>query len=435
MRMVDIIAKKRHGGHLSKEEIAFFVEGYAVGNIPDYQAAALLMAVCFAGMDSAETADLTMAMASSGDMIDLSSIPGVKVDKHSTGGVGDKTTLIVGPIVASCGVPVAKMSGRGLGHTGGTIDKLESIPGFLTDISRDRFLKLVKEHAIAVAGQTGNLAPADKKLYALRDVTATVDSIPLIAASVMSKKIAAGADAIVLDVKCGSGAFCKTVGEAQTLAHEMVRIGMLAGRKTVALITDMDIPLGHMIGNSLEVIEAIQTLRGNGPADLTAVCQELAANMLLLAGKGNLADCRSLAGAQLRNGLALAKFRELVCCQGGDGAYVDTPEEHFTPAALRYEVAAPCGGFLTHMDCEGIGVASMQLGAGRRKKDDAIDPAAGIALLCKTGDAVQPGQPVAVLHTADKCLRAEAQETLLAALEFGEHKPQNRQSILSRIVQ
>lgn len=432
MRMVDIIARKRHGGPLSEEEIAFFVAGYTDGSIPDYQAAALLMAVCFAGMNARETTALTMAMAHSGETIDLSRISGVKVDKHSTGGVGDKTTLIVGPIVASCEVPVAKMSGRGLGHTGGTIDKLEAIPGFTTELSLERFMALVEKHGIAIAGQTGGLAPADKKLYALRDVTATVDSIPLIAASVMSKKLAAGADAIVLDVKAGSGGFCKTVEQARTLAREMVRIGELAGRRTVALVTDMDIPLGHAVGNSLEVAEAVETLRGNGPADLSTVCAELAANMLLLAGRGDIAACRKLAEAQLRNGKALAKLRELTEAQGGDAGYIDHPER-FARAAVCREVTAPVDGFLTHMDCESIGAASMQLGAGRRTKDEAINYSAGITLLHKTGDAVRKGEPIAVLHAAADALAADAETTLLGALEFGAYPPEPRKLILARV--
>ena len=305
MRMYDLIEKKKHGHALTKEEISYMVTGFVNGEIPDYQMSAMLMAIYFQGMNDEETTELTLAMAHSGDMVDLSPIKGVKADKHSTGGVGDKTTLIIGPIVASFGVKVAKMSGRGLGHTGGTVDKMESIPGLQTSIERDEFFDIVNKYGIAVIGQSGNLVPADKKLYALRDVTATVDCIPLIASSIMSKKLAAGSDAIVLDVKTGSGAFMKTVEDSRKLAEKMVSIGTMAGRKCCAVITNMDIPLGHAIGNSLEVMEAIETLKGNGPADLTAVCLELAANMLYMAGKGSLEECRKLAEGAMADGSAL----------------------------------------------------------------------------------------------------------------------------------
>ena len=323
MRMYDIIAKKRDGGELTEEEIKFFIRGYVAGEIPDYQASALLMAIYFKGMTAKETAQLTMSMANSGETVDLSSIDGIKVDKHSTGGVGDKTTLIVAPIVASLGVRVAKMSGRGLGHTGGTIDKLESIPGMQTSIDREEFFSIVRKVGVSVIGQSGNLVPADKKLYALRDVTATIDSIPLIASSIMSKKIAAGSDCILLDVKTGSGAFMKTFDDSIRLAEAMVSIGEHVGRRTVALITDMDRPLGDAIGNSLEVCEACETLKGRGPNDLATVCTELAANMLYLAGKGTVGECRKAAADQMKNGAGFAKLKEMVAAQGGDTAVLD----------------------------------------------------------------------------------------------------------------
>lgn len=432
MRMVDVIAKKRHGEKLSPEEISFFVTGYTEGRIPDYQASALAMAVCFAGMDEEETAALTMAMAESGEMVDLSSIKGIKVDKHSTGGVGDKTTLIVAPIVASLGVPVAKMSGRGLGHTGGTVDKLEAIPGYRTTLSRQEFLDCVHKAGIAVAGQSGNLAPADKMLYALRDSTATVDSIPLIVSSIMSKKIAAGADAIVLDVKVGSGAFLKTLEEARILAREMVSIGESVGRSTVALLTAMDVPLGNAVGNALEVREALEVLRGRGPTDLSLLCVELAANMLLLAGKGELADCRAMAMQSLQDGTALEKFGDLVEVQGGDRSYVEHPDQFPSPEYTAV-FAARRDGVITHMDAEGIGRASMVLGAGRRDKDDAIDHRAGIVLLRKTGDAVEKGEPVARLFASDETKLEAAAEILEEALTLGDTKPQSTSVLYGRI--
>lgn len=432
MRMVDLLSKKRHGHALTEQEIVFIVDGYTAGHIPDYQIAALLMAICFVGMTAAETTALTLAMAHSGELVDLTSIPGKKVDKHSTGGVGDTTTLVVGPIVAACGVPVAKMSGRGLGHTGGTVDKLEAIPGYRTALSRQEFLQIVRQTGISIAGQSGNLAPADKMLYALRDVTATVDSIPLIAASVMSKKIAAGADAIVLDVKTGSGAFCKTVEEATTLAKEMVRIGHLAQRETIALVTDMDTPLGCAVGNSLEVSEAIQLLHGEGPDDLKIICLQLAANMLHLAGKGSLAACIELADSTLENGAALRKFRELVKVQGGDPAYVDNPAL-FPAAAIIQEITAPQDGYIVGMDSEAVGVAAMQLGAGRRDKDDILDHSAGVRLLKKTGDRVQKGDPLAQLHTNREQALQQATISLLDAFAYGSAPPQPRELVLARI--
>ena len=391
MRMYDILAKKRDGGILTDEEIQFFIDGYVSGAIPDYQASALLMAIFLKGMTPHETAALTRSMAQSGDLVDLSSIDGIKVDKHSTGGVGDKTTLIVAPVVASLGVRVAKMSGRGLGHTGGTVDKLESIPGFRTTLDREAFFDVVRRVGVSVIGQSGNLAPADKKLYALRDVTATVNSIPLIASSIMSKKIAAGSDRILLDVKTGSGAFMKTLEDSIALAKEMVSIGEHVGRRTVALITDMDRPLGCAIGNALEVREACETLQGRGPADLTEVCIELAANMLWLAEKGELAQCRSLAKQQIANGEAFAKLKEMVQAQGGDTSVLDDPSR-FDRSNVCYEVLAQREGFLYAMDTERCGIASMELGAGREKKEDPIDYSAGIVLRKKVGDFVRKGE-------------------------------------------
>jgi pyrimidine-nucleoside phosphorylase len=430
--MVDLIAKKRHGQSLADSEIDFFIEGYTKDVIPDYQAAAMAMAICFAGMDARETARMTLAMARSGDTVDLSSIPGVKVDKHSTGGVGDKTTLIVAPIVAALGVAVAKMSGRGLGHTGGTIDKLESIPGYRTALARDEFLNCVRQTGISIAGQSGNLAPADKKLYALRDATATVDSIPLIASSIMSKKIAAGADAIVLDVKMGSGAFVKTLDDARALAGEMVSIGQATGRETVALITDMDTPLGYNIGNALEIIEAVAVLSGEGPGDLAALCVELSANMLYLAGEDSINVCRDRARRALKDGAAIEKLCELVEAQGGDASYIRDPSK-FPTAAATGAFKAPEDGYITHMDAEGVGRASMLLGAGRADKDSAIDHSAGIVLKHKTGACVKRGDTIALLYAADAQGIEAARAVLGAAVTIGNEKPPERPLIHDRI--
>ncbi len=422
MRMYDIIRKKRDGGTLSRAQIAAFVRGVTDGSIPDYQTAALLMAIYFNGLTDEETAILTDEMAHSGDMVDLSPIDGVKVDKHSTGGVGDKTTLIVAPIVAACGVRVAKMSGRGLGHTGGTIDKLESIPGFCTSLSNERFFAVVRETGAAVVGQTGNLAPADKKLYALRDVTATVENTGLIAASIMSKKLAAGADAIVLDVKTGSGAFMKTVEDSEKLAAAMVAIGEHTGRRTVALITDMDRPLGFAIGNSLEVIEAVETLQGRGPADLTEVCLELAANMLALGGKGEIGACRALARETLESGRAFDAFCRMVEAQGGDSACLkDTGK--FERAAIAHEVRAERAGWFAAMDTEAVGECSVVLGAGRETKDSPIDFAAGIRLVKKPGDRIKAGDVLAVLYTNDPAAAEPAEKRFLAAVRIGDEEP------------
>ena len=432
MRMIDIIEKKKLGQTLSDAELAFFVEGYTKGSIPDYQAAALCMAIRLMGMDSKETAALTMAMAASGDQSDLSEIKGIKVDKHSTGGVGDKTTLVVGPIVAACGVPVAKMSGRGLGHTGGTLDKLESIPGYRISIPTDEFFSIVNSVGIALIGQTGNLAPADKKLYALRDVTATVDSLPLIASSIMSKKLASGADAIVLDVKAGSGAFMKTTEDAYALAKEMVAIGHHAGRNTVALITNMDRPLGRSIGNSLEVIEAIETLKGNGPDDFNDLCIELAANMLFLAEKGSLDDCRKLAVQRIADGSALQKFRDMIAAQGGDPAVVND-YSIFPQASIQREIRAEESGYVSHMDTQNCGISAMLLGAGRATKEDSIDHAAGIILNIKPGEFVEKGQTLAVLYTNDPNTLDNAEQQLRASIHLSSVKPQVQPLIYGRV--
>ena len=432
MRMYDILAKKRDGGILTDEEIQFFIDGYVSGAIPDYQASALLMAIFLKGMTPHETAALTRSMAQSGDLVDLSSIDGIKVDKHSTGGVGDKTTLIVAPVVASLGVRVAKMSGRGLGHTGGTVDKLESIPGFRTTLDREAFFDVVRRVGVSVIGQSGNLAPADKKLYALRYVTATVNSIPLIASSIMSKKIAAGSDRILLDVKTGSGAFMKTLEDSIALAKEMVSIGEHVGRRTVALITDMDRPLGCAIGNALEVCEACETLQGRGPADLTEVCIELAANMLWLAEKGELAQCRSLAKQQIANGEAFAKLKEMVQAQGGDTSVLDDPSR-FDRSNVCYEVLAQREGFLYAMDTERCGIASMELGAGREKKEDPIDYSAGIVLRKKVGDFVRKGEVLASFYSSEESKCRTAEQTFTQALRIQDARPKQTALIHARV--
>lgn len=433
MRMYDIIEHKRDGLALSSGEIECFVQGYAAGTIPDYQASALLMAIFLRGMDIAETTALTIAMERSGDIVDLSSIPGITVDKHSTGGVGDKTTLAVVPIVAALGVPVAKMSGRGLGHTGGTRDKLESIPGLTTDISKERLLAQMREHGAAIIGQTGDLVPADKLIYALRDVTATVDSIPLIASSIMSKKLAAGSRKILLDVKTGSGAFMRTLDDALELARTMVAIGENAGRETVALVTNMDRPLGHAIGNALEVIEAVDTLKGHGPRDHTHECELLAAEMLLLAGrvKTRGAGVR-LAKRALGDGSAFAKLCEIVAAQGGDIGYL-TDTGRFERAPIVEPVRAPRGGFIAAIDTAAIGIAGMELGAGRERKDDAIDHAAGIVLLKNQGDAVTSGEPVAMLHTATRERLETARATFETAITYASEAPARAPLVFARV--
>ncbi|MGY5485061.1 pyrimidine-nucleoside phosphorylase [Paenibacillus sp. ALE2] len=398
MRMVDLIEKKRDGKELSTEEINFIIQGYTQGEIPDYQVSALAMSIFFKDMNERERADLTMAMVHSGDTIDLSAIEGVKVDKHSTGGVGDTTTLVLAPLVAALDIPVAKMSGRGLGHTGGTIDKLEAIAGFHVEITKDEFVDLVNRSKIAVVGQSGNLTPADKKLYALRDVTATVNSIPLIASSIMSKKIAAGSDAIVLDVKTGAGAFMKTVEDAKELAHAMVSIGNNVGRKTMAVISDMSQPLGLAIGNSLEVKEAIDTLRGEGPKDLEELCMALGSQMVFLAGKADsLEDAEEKLKEVIRNGKALEKFKEFITNQGGDASVVDHPER-LPQAQYLIEVPAKQDGVVAEIVADEIGTAAMLLGAGRATKESEIDLAVGLMLNKKVGDAVQKGDSLVTIH-------------------------------------
>ncbi|WP_408021340.1 pyrimidine-nucleoside phosphorylase [Staphylococcus epidermidis] len=402
MRMIDIIEKKRDGKSLTKEEIEFFVNGYTHGEVPDYQASSLAMAIFFQDMNDEERAALTMSMVNSGEKIDLSDINGIKVDKHSTGGVGDTTTLVLAPLVAAVGVPVAKMSGRGLGHTGGTIDKLESVKGFNVEISEKDFIKLVNDNQVAVIGQSGNLTPADKKLYALRDVTGTVNSIPLIASSIMSKKIAAGADAIVLDVKTGSGAFIKTLDDAEALAHAMVRIGNNVGRNTMAIISDMSQPLGNAIGNALELKEAIATLKGNGPKDLTELVLTLGSQMVVLAEQAtSLDEARQMLIDAIKTGKALNKFKTFLSNQGGDDSIVDSPEK-LPSAKYQVEFKAKKDGYITEIIANEIGVASMMLGAGRQTKEDVIDLGVGIVLNKKVGEHVEKGENILTIHTNTK---------------------------------
>ncbi|MBN8200356.1 MULTISPECIES: pyrimidine-nucleoside phosphorylase [Bacillaceae] len=399
MRMVDLIEKKRDGLELTTEEIQFVIKGYTDGSIPDYQVSALTMAIFFQGMTENERADLTMAMVESGDQIDLSKIEGIKVDKHSTGGVGDTTTLVLGPLVAAVGVPVAKMSGRGLGHTGGTIDKLESVEGFHVEIENDEFIKLVNQNKIAVIGQSGNLTPADKKLYALRDVTATVDSIPLIASSIMSKKIAAGADAIVLDVKTGAGAFMKTLDDSRELAKAMVRIGNNVGRNTMAVISDMSQPLGYAIGNALEVKEAIDTLKGEGPEDLTELCLTLGSHMVFLAKKADsLKEAREKLENVIKDGSALETFKVFLSSQGGDASVVDDPQK-LPQAKYTFELEAKQDGYVSEIIADEIGTAAMLLGAGRATKESEIDLAVGLMLRKKIGDQVQKGESLVTIYS------------------------------------
>ncbi|MGD6895429.1 pyrimidine-nucleoside phosphorylase [Bacillus infantis] len=399
MRMVDLIEKKRDGKELSSEEIQFIIKGYTDGSIPDYQISALTMAIFFQGMTENERADLTMSMVESGDRIDLSKIEGIKVDKHSTGGVGDTTTLVLGPLVAAVGVPVAKMSGRGLGHTGGTIDKLEAVEGFHVEIENEEFIKLVNQNKIAVIGQSGNLTPADKKLYALRDVTATVDSIPLIASSIMSKKIAAGADAIVLDVKTGAGAFMKTLDDSRELAKAMVRIGNNVGRKTMAVISDMSQPLGFAIGNALEVKEAIDTLKGEGPEDLTELCLVLGSHMVVLAEKAETpAQAREMLEQAIKDGSALEAMKTFLSSQGGDASVVDDPSR-LPQAKFVYELEAKEDGYVSEIVADAVGTAAMVLGAGRATKESEIDLAVGLMLRKKIGDTVSKGESLATIYS------------------------------------
>lgn len=433
MRIYDIIRKKRDGHALTKEEIEFFVKGFTEGKIPDYQITALLMAIFLKGMTHEETVALTMAMAHSGDTVDLSGVKGPKADKHSTGGVGDKTTLIVAPIAAACGIKVAKMSGKGLGHTGGTVDKLESIEGFRTALPRERFIEIANKVGLSVIGQSGNLAPADKKIYALRDVTATVESLPLIVSSIMSKKIAVGADCIALDVKTGSGAFCKTQEEAIALAKELVAVGKGAGKSVCALITDMDIPLGYAIGNSLEVIEAVEVLSGGGPADLKEVSLALAASMLQLAGTGSYESCLTKAEEALVSGKARERLIAMVREHGGRTDIVEDTSL-FPRAAYTEEVKAAQDGYIVRMNTEMLGVSSLLLGAGRITKEDSIDYLAGIILHKKTGDFVKKGDVLAVLHAGDPSRFPEAARKFTEALELGDTAPHKAPLMIDRII-
>ncbi len=433
MRAYDIIKKKRDGMALSDEEIRAFIEGYVKGEVADYQAAAFCMAVYFRGMDVRETTALTLAVRDSGDRLDFSRIHGVRVDKHSTGGVGDKTSLVVTPIVASCGVKVAKMSGRGLGHTGGTIDKLEAIPGFYTSLSTEEFERIVNEVGIAIVGQSKNLAPADKKLYALRDVTATVDSMPLIASSIMGKKLAADDDCIVLDVKTGSGSFMKTLEDSRALAQLMVDIGKRAGKKMLALITDMDRPLGYAVGNTLEVKEAIDVLCGRGPEDLSDICIALATDMLTLTGEhGDRVACEAKVREAISSGRALETLARMVKAQGGDDGVIYHPET-FACATHEYTVKAPRDGYIVAVDTEGYGVSSLLLGAGRNTMEDSIDYTAGIMLRAKTGDYVKVGDPIATLYTCDESRFAAAEQKLLASTTIGDEQPEDRPLIFARV--
>ena len=433
MRMVDIIISKRNGNELTDEEIAFFVNGYTKGEIPDYQVSALMMAIYFKGMSKRETLTLTKLMADSGDLLDLSKIAGIKVDKHSTGGVGDKTSLALTPIVSACGVPIAKMSGRGLGHTGGTIDKLESFDGFNVSIPTEQFIDNVNTNGISIMGQTADLAPADKKLYALRDVTGTVENMSLIASSIMSKKLAAGSNGIVLDVKCGSGAFMKDLASAKELARVMVDIGKAAGRKVAALVTDMDVPLGYAVGNSLEVLEAIDTLSGRGPEDLRTLCLELAAHMLSLAGQGSVDVCRIRAKEALDSGAALCTLEKLITAQGGDASVIQDPKKLPT-AQFSTELISDVSGYVSRMETEQVGIAASMLGAGRMTKDDVIDLGAGLILKKKTGDRVEKGETLAVLYTSGNGERmGAALDCLRKAYHFSEKAPRKRKLIFDSV--
>ena len=430
--MYDIIDRKKNGEELTKSEIEYFVGGFTRGEIPDYQASALLMAIWFCGMNDRELADLTLSMAHSGDMINLDAVDGFTVDKHSTGGVGDKTTLIVAPAVAACGGKVAKMSGRGLGFTGGTIDKLESIPGFNTSVGEKEFIDNVNKIGLCIAGQTGEIAPADKKIYALRDVTATVDSIPLIASSIMSKKLAAGSKGIVLDVKCGSGAFMKTYEDAKLLAEKMTAIGQRAGRKTVALITNMDIPLGRAVGNALEVKEAVKILKNEQKDELYEVSVALAAHMLSLVNSKDIYECEKMVRLAIENGSALEKLKEAVGAQGGDISYIDDTSK-FIDASVCIEYKAEKSGYINKIDAQKIGRASVLLGAGREKKDDVIDFGAGIYLCKKTGDEVREGDTVARLYTNKNEYADSALAVIKEAFDYSQKKPYIGKTVLGTV--
>ncbi|MBS6383074.1 MAG: pyrimidine-nucleoside phosphorylase [Veillonella dispar] len=432
MRMYDIILKKRSNLPLTDEELRFLISGYVNGDIPDYQVSALLMTIVFNGMNARELGTLTMAMAQSGNMVDLSNIDGITVDKHSTGGVGDKTTLIIGPLVAACGGKVAKMSGRGLGHTGGTIDKMESIPNLKVSLDQEAFINQVNTIGLAVIGQSEGLAPADKKLYALRDVTGTVDSIPLIASSVMSKKLASGAQAILLDVKVGSGAFMKTIDDARALAKAMVDIGTENGRSVKAVLTDMDRPLGHAIGNALEIREVINTLKGHGPEDLTHECLIMAAHMLVLSQICDYETALSRVQQALNSGAALERLHMMIDAQGGDSRVLDD-ESLLAIGKFTYDVTAPQDGYITHMNTEQCGIASVMLGAGRTVKDGPIDYSAGIIMHKKTGDTVRVGESIATLYASDESLLANAGKTYLEAIAFGETAPVVVDTILDMV--
>lgn len=430
--MYDIIDRKKNGEELTKSEIEYFVGGFTRGEIPDYQASALLMTIWFCGMNDRELADLTLSMAHSGDMINLDAVDGFTVDKHSTGGVGDKTTLIVAPAVAACGGKVAKMSGRGLGFTGGTIDKLESIPGFNTSVGEKEFIDNVNKIGLCIAGQTGEIAPADKKIYALRDVTATVDSIPLIASSIMSKKLAAGSKGIVLDVKCGSGAFMKTYEDAKLLAEKMTAIGQRAGRKTVALITNMDIPLGRAVGNALEVKEAVKILKNEQKDELYEVSVALAAHMLSLVNSKDIYECEKMIRLAIENGSALEKLKEAVGAQGGDISYTDDTSK-FIEASVCIEYKAEKSGYINKIDAQKIGRASVLLGAGREKKDDVIDFGAGIYLCKKTGDEVREGDTVARLYTNKNEYADSALAVIKEAFDYSQKKPYIGKTVLGTV--
>ena len=432
MRMYDIILKKRANLPLSDKEIRFVIDGYVNGEIPDYQVSALLMTIVFNGMNARELGTLTLAMAQSGNMVDLSNIDGITVDKHSTGGVGDKTTLIIAPLVAACGGKVAKMSGRGLGHTGGTIDKMESIPNLKVSLEKDAFINQVNQIGLAVIGQSEGLAPADKKLYALRDVTGTVDSIPLIASSVMSKKLASGAQAILLDVKVGSGAFMKNIEDARELAKAMVDIGKENGRSVKAILTDMDRPLGHAIGNALEIREVIDTLKGHGPEDLTHECIIMAAHMLVLSHKCDYETALSRVQEALDSGAALERLRMMIDAQDGDSRVIDD-ESLLAIGKFTYDVTAPQDGYITHMNTEQCGIASVMLGAGRTVKDGPIDYSAGIVMHKKTGDAVRAGESIATMYASDESLLANACKTYLEAITFGKTAPVVVDTILDMV--